>query len=260
MTMPLIHPQALVDPRAELADDVEVGAFSIIGAQVRVGAGSVIGPHVILTGDTTLGRNNRIFQFCSIGEISQDKKYGGEPVTTTIGDNNTIREYVTIHAGTAQDRGDTQIGDNNWLLAYTHIAHDCVVGDHTVFSNGAQLSGHVHVGDYATMGGFSGVHQHCRIGAHAMVAGGSIIVQDVPPYMMVAGYPAKPAGVNSEGLRRRGFSAEDIQAIRRAYKTLYREGLTLREAREKIAQETSPFPVLEILLHFLEAEGRGIVR
>ncbi|MDR0771029.1 MAG: acyl-ACP--UDP-N-acetylglucosamine O-acyltransferase [Burkholderiales bacterium] len=258
--MPTIHPQALVDSRAELADDVEVGAFSIIGPHVKIGAGSVIGPHAIVTGRTTLGVNNRVFQFCSIGEISQDKKYSGEAVTTTIGDNNTIREYVTIHAGTVQDRGDTRIGNDNWLLAYTHIAHDCVVGNHTVFSNGAQLSGHVHVGDHVTMGGFSGVHQFCRIGAHAMVAGGSIIVQDVPPYMTVAGYPAKPAGVNSEGLRRRGFSAEDIQAIRRAYKTLYREGLTLKEARDKMAQEAALFPVLEMLLRFLEAEGRGIVR
>ncbi|MDR2710347.1 MAG: acyl-ACP--UDP-N-acetylglucosamine O-acyltransferase [Burkholderiales bacterium] len=258
--MPIIHPQALVDSRAELADDVEVGAFSIIGAQVKIGGGSVIGEHIVLTGNTTLGRNNRIFQFCSIGEISQDKKYGGEPVTTTIGDNNTIREYVTIHAGTVQDRGDTQVGNGNWLLAYTHIAHDCVVGDNTVFSNGAQLSGHVRVGDYATMGGFSGVHQFCRIGAHAMVAGGSIIVQDVPPYVTVAGFPAKPAGVNSEGLRRRGFSAEEIQAIRRAYKTLYREGLTLKEARDKISQEAAQFPALERLLRFLEEEGRGIVR
>jgi UDP-N-acetylglucosamine acyltransferase len=258
--MPIIHSQALVDPRAELADDVEVGAFSIIGPQVKIGAGSVIGPHVIITGDTTLGRNNRIFQFCSIGEISQDKKYNGEPVTTTIGDHNTIREYVTVHAGTVQDRGDTRVGNDNWLLAYTHIAHDCVVGDNTVFSNGAQLSGHVHVGDYATMGGFSGVHQFCRIGAHAMVAGGSVIVQDVPPYMTVVGYPAKPAGTNSEGLRRRGFSADEILAIRRAYKTLYREGLTLKEACEKIAQEASQFPALEALLRFLEAEGRGIVR
>ncbi|MDR2017014.1 MAG: acyl-ACP--UDP-N-acetylglucosamine O-acyltransferase [Burkholderiales bacterium] len=258
--MPIIHPQALVDTCAELADDVEVGAFSIIGPQVKIGAGSVIGSHVVLTGNTTLGRNNRIFQFSSIGGISQDKKYSGEPVTTTIGDNNVIREYVTIHAGTAQDRGDTQIGNDNWLLAYTHIAHDCVVGNHTVFSNAAQLSGHVRVGDYATMGGFSGVHQFCRIGAYAMVAAGSIILQDVPPYMMVAGYPAKSAGVNSEGLRRRGFSPEDIQAIRRAYKTLYREGLTLKEARDKIAQESLQFPVLDALLRFLEVEGRGIAR
>jgi len=258
--MPNIHPQALVDPRAELADDVEVGAFSIIGPQVKIGAGSVISPHVVLTGNTTLGRNNRLFQFCSIGEISQDKKYRGEPVTTTIGDNNTIREYTTIHAGTVQDRSDTQIGNDNWFLAYTHIAHDCVVGNNTVFSNGAQLSGHVHIGDYVTMGGFSGVHQFCRIGAHTMVAAGSIVLQDAPPYTTVAGYPAKPAGINSEGLRRRGFSPEDILAIRRAYKTLYREGLTLKEAREKIAQEAASFPALELLLRFLEAEGRGIVR
>jgi len=255
-----IHPTALVDAGATLADDVDVGAYTIVGAGVTVGPGTRIGPHVVITGRTSIGARNRIFQFASVGEIPQDRKYGGEPTTTSLGDDNVVREFVTIHAGTAQDRGATTIGDGNWFLAYTHVAHDCVVGDHTTFSNNAQLAGHVHVGDYATLGGFTGVHQFCRIGAHAMIAAGAIVLQDVPPYVTVAGYPAKPAGTNNEGLRRRGFAAADIATVRRAYKTLYREGLPLAEAKSALAAAAADAPVLVPLVAFLDAPGRGIVR
>jgi len=254
------HPTAQIDAKAELADDVEVGAFSIVGPNVRIGAGSTIGPHVVVTGRTTLGARNRIFQFASIGDIPQDRKYSGEPTTLTIGDDNVIREYVSIHAGTAQDRGTTTIGNGNWLLGYVHIAHDCILGDHTTFSNNAQLAGHVVIGDYVTMGGFTGVHQFCRIGAHAMVAGGGIVLQDVPPFVTVSGYPAKPAGTNSEGLRRRGFSAADIAEVKRAYRMLYREGHSLAEAKAVLADAAERAPVLAPLVSFLAVSGRGIVR
>ncbi len=258
--MPRIHAAALVDPGAELASDVEVGAFSVVGPHVRIGAGTVIGPHAVVTGRTTLGARNRIFQFASIGDIAQDRKYGGEPVTTTIGDDNVFREFVSVHSGTAQDRGDTRIGTGNWFLGYTHVAHDCVVGDHTTFSNNAQIAGHVTIGDWAVMGAYAGVHQFGRIGAHAFVAAGAIVLQDVPPFVTVQGYPAKPHGTNNEGLRRRGFSADDILAVRRAYKTLYRQGLTLDDARAAIADSAANAPVLEPLSAFLATAGRGIVR
>jgi UDP-N-acetylglucosamine acyltransferase len=258
--MARIHATALVDPKAELAADVEVGAFSLVGPHVVVGAGTVIGPHAVLTGRTRIGARNRIFQFSSIGEIPQDRKYGGEPTTTVIGDGNVIREYVSIHAGTAQDRGETTIGSGNVLLGYTHIAHDCVVGDNTTFSNNAQLAGHVTVGDWVVFGGFGGVHQFCRVGAHAMVAAGAIVLQDVPPFTIVQGYPAKPHGTNVEGLRRRGFTAQDILAVRRAYKTLYREGRPLDEATAALADAAATAPVLRPLVEFLAAPGRGIVR
>ena len=194
-----------------------------------------IGPHVVIGARTTLGQRNRIFQFASIGEIAQDRKYGGEPTTTTIGDDNMFREYATVHAGTVQDRGDTAIGNGNLFLAYTHVAHDCVVGNLTTFSNNAQIAGHVHIGDWAVLGAFAGVHQFCRVGAHAMLAAFAVVLQDVPPFVTVQGYPAKPHGTNNEGLRRRGFTADDILSVRRAYKTLYRENLPLDEARAKIA-------------------------
>jgi UDP-N-acetylglucosamine acyltransferase len=258
--MPHIHATALVDPKAELAADVEVGAYSIVGPNVAIGAGTVVGPHAVLTGRTTIGARNRIWQFTSIGDIPQDRKYGGEPTTTVIGDDNVIREYVSIHAGTAQDRGETAIGNGNLLLGYVHIAHDCVIGNNTTFSNNAQLAGHVNVGDWVVLGGFTGVHQFVRIGAHAMIAGGSIVLQDVPPYMMVQGYPAKPHGTNSEGLRRRGFTAEDILAVRRAYKTLYREGMALEDARVVLIQAAATAKALVPLVEFLAVPGRGIVR
>jgi UDP-N-acetylglucosamine acyltransferase len=258
--MARIHPSAIVDPGAELDGDVEVGPFSVIGAAVRLGAGTRVGAHVVIDGRTTLGKRNRVFPFASIGLASQDRKYGGEPVSTTIGDDNVIREYVSIHAGTAQDRADTAIGDGNWFLAYTHVAHDCVVGSHTTWSNNAQVAGHVRVGDWAVLGAYAGVHQFCRVGEHAMLAAGAIVLQDVPPYTIVQGYPAVPKGTNSEGLRRRGFTPAQILAIRRAYKTIYREGLSLDDARAKLAQEAAGEPVLAPLAAFLAVEGRGIVR
>jgi UDP-N-acetylglucosamine acyltransferase len=255
-----IHPTALVDASAELADDVAVGAYSIIGAQVRIDAGTVIGPHVVIAPRTTLGKRNHVFQFASIGERPQDRKYGGEPTNTVIGDDNMIREYVSIHAGTAQDRGTTTIGNGNWLLAYVHIAHDCLVGNETIFSNNVQIAGHVQVDDFVNMGGFSGVHQFCRVGTYAMVAAAAVVLQDVPPFTTVSGYPAKPYGTNNEGLRRRGFSADDILEVRRAYKALYRENLTLDDAKVKIAAAARDAPVLMPLVEFLAAAGRGIVR
>jgi len=255
-----VHPAAIVEPGAELGDDVEIGAYSIVGPDVRIGDGSRVAPHVVLTGRTTIGRRNRIYQFASIGDVPQDRKYGGEPTTTTIGDDNTFREYVSIHAGTAQDRGDTRVGDANLFLAYAHVAHDCVVGSHTTFSNNAQIAGHVHVDDWAVLGAFSGAHQFCRVGAHVMTAAFAVVLQDVPPFTIVQGYPAAPKGTNNEGLRRRGFSGDDILAVRRAYKTLYREGLTLDAARAALATAAQASPVLKPLVDFLAVQGRGIVR
>jgi len=255
-----IHATAIVDASARVAEDVTIGPYSIVGPDVTVGAGCVLGPHVVIGARTRLGKRNRIFQFASIGEIAQDRKYAGEATTTTIGDDNTFREYATVHAGTAQDRGDTAIGNANLFLAYTHVAHDCIVGNHTTFSNNAQIAGHVHVGDWAVLGAFAGVHQFCRVGAHAMVAAGAIVLQDVPPFVTVSGYPAKPAGTNNEGLRRRGFSAADIATVRRAYKTLYREALPLEQARTALARAASDAPLLAPLVAFLETSNRGIVR
>ncbi|HEX2391054.1 MAG TPA: acyl-ACP--UDP-N-acetylglucosamine O-acyltransferase [Casimicrobiaceae bacterium] len=258
--MSRIHPTALVDAGARIADDVAIGAYTIVGPHVAIGQGTEIGPHAVITGHTVLGARNRIFQFASVGEIPQDRKYGGEATRTEIGDDNVIREFVTIHAGTAQDRGATTIGHGNWFLAYTHVAHDCVVGDFTTFSNNAQIAGHVTIGDWAVLGAYAGVHQFCRIGAHAMIAAGTIVLQDVPPFVTAAGYPAKPAGTNNEGLRRRGFSTTDIAAVRRAYKTLYRAGHSLEQAREEIVRASADAPLLGALATFLETSGRGIVR
>ena len=258
--MPQVHPTALVAAEARLAPDVRVGPFTVIGPAVEVDAGTTIASHVVITGRTRIGPGNRIFQFASVGDIPQDRKYGGEPTATVIGAHNVIREFVTIHAGTAQDRGTTTIGDRNLLLAYTHIAHDCLIGNDTTFSNNAQLAGHVVIGDYAVLGGFVGVHQFCRIGAHAMIGGGSIVLQDVPPFVTAAGNPAKPHGTNNEGLRRRGFGADDIAAIRRAYKALYRQKLSLEDARAAIAAAAVGVPALSALAAFLETPGRGIIR
>jgi UDP-N-acetylglucosamine acyltransferase len=255
-----IHPTAIVADGARLAPDVQVGPYALIGPEVTVGAGTSIAGHSIVTGRTTIGRNNRVFHFACVGEIPQDRKYGGEPTATWIGEGNVIREFVTINAGTQQDRGETRIGNRNLLLAYSHIAHDCTIGDDTTFSNNAQLAGHVVVGDYAVLGGFVGVHQFCRVGAHAMVAAGSIVLQDVPPFVTAAGYPAKPRGCNSEGLKRRGFSADDIAAVRRVYKILYRKGLPLDEARTAIAAEAKATPAINLMVAFLEIPGRGIIR
>lgn len=258
--MTTIHPTAIVHPGARLGADVHVGAYSIVGEHVQIGDRTHIGPHVTVEGHTTIGRENRIFQFTTVGKIPQDKKYAGEPTRLVIGDRNTIHEFVSLHLGTAQDAGVTTIGDDNWIMAYAHLAHDCRVGNNTILANSAQLAGHVHVGDWAILGGFTGVHQFVKIGAHSMTGGGTILFQDLPPYVMAQGNPAHPHGVNAEGLKRRGFGPDAVQAIRRAYKTLYRSNLTLAEAKAALAAEAEAVPELRVLTTFLDAAERGIVR
>jgi UDP-N-acetylglucosamine acyltransferase len=249
--MSRVHATALVDPKAELAADVEVGAYSIVGPDVRVGAGTIIGPHVVLTGRTSVGERNRLFQFTSIGEIPQDRKYGGEPTTTTIGDDNVFREFMTINAGTAQDRGDTRIGNANLFLAYTHVAHDCVVGNGTTFSNNAQLAGHVHVGDWVVMGAYSGVHQFCRVGAHAMIAAGAIVLQDVPPYVTAAAIRPRRAASTPRACAGAGSRPRTYSPVRRAYKTLYREGRALDDAKQALAEAAGASPSVAAFVEFL---------
>jgi UDP-N-acetylglucosamine acyltransferase len=256
----VIHPSAIVHAGARLGTGVSVGAYSVIGEHVEIGDGTWIGPHVVVEGHTRIGRENRLFQFSSIGGMPQDKKYAGEPTRLEIGDRNTIREYTTINTGTVQDAGVTRIGSDNWIMAYVHIAHDCQIGNNTIFSNNAQIAGHVHVGDWAILGGMAGVHQFVRIGAHAMVGGGSILLQDVPTYVMCSGHPAKPFGINAEGLKRRGFTPEGIAGIKRAYRTLYRSGLTLEDARAELAREHASAPEIAPLIAFLAAATRGIIR
>ena len=258
--MPAIHPTAIVAPGARLASDVRIGAWTLVGDDVEIGAGTTVAEHVVLRGRTRIGAANRIFQFNSIGDAPQDKKYAGEPTELVIGDGNVIREFCTLNTGTMQDRGVTRIGDRNWIMAYVHVAHDCSVGNDTVLANGVTLAGHVSIGDFSILGGFTAVHQHCRIGAHCMLGGGSIVLQDVPTYVMANGNSAAPHGVNSEGLKRRGFSADGIAAIRRAYKTLYKSGLLLNEARAQLEQESAAIPELRPLVEFLLAPGRGIIR
>jgi UDP-N-acetylglucosamine acyltransferase len=258
--IPAIHPTALVDPAARLAAEVEIGAYSVIGPHVEIGAGSRIGPHVVITGHTRIGANNHIYQFVSLGEAPQDKKYNGEPTRLEIGDNNTIREFCTMNCGTVQDAGVTRLGDDNWIMAYVHLAHDCQVGNHTILANNAQLAGHVTVGDYAILGGFTGVHQFCRIGAHAITGGSSLILKDVPPYVMCSGNPAQPYGINTEGLKRRNFSPDAIEGLRRAYKTLYRSGETLDSARATLSAQAATCPEIQLLVDFLAVPGRGIIR
>ncbi|HYG13122.1 MAG TPA: acyl-ACP--UDP-N-acetylglucosamine O-acyltransferase, partial [Methylophilaceae bacterium] len=217
-----IHPTAIIDPKAELDSSVEIGAYSVIGPDVRIDNGTTIGSHVTIDGPTTIGKQNRVFQFASLGAAPQDKKYAGEPTTLEIGDGNTIREFCTFNRGTVQDKGATRIGNDNWIMAYVHIAHDCQIGDHTIFANNSSLAGHVDVDDYAILGGFTLIHQFCKIGAHIITAVGSVVFKDIPPYVTAAGYDAKPHGINAEGLKRRGFSADTVLQIKRAYKTLYR--------------------------------------
>lgn len=256
----MIHPTAIIDPAAKLADDVEVGAYSIIGADVEIGAGSVVGPHVTIEGPTVIGRENRFFQFSSIGAAPQDKKFSDEPTRLVMGDRNTVREFCTLNRGTSQDRGETTLGNDNWIMAYVHIAHDCVIGDHTILANAATLAGHVHVGDFAILGGFSKVHQFCHIGAHSFCGMDTGLNQDLPPYVTASGMPARPIGVNSEGLKRRGYSADQIRQIKRAYKTLYRSGLRLSEARERLASMASEHAEVMPFVDFLETSSRGIIR
>ncbi len=254
------HPTAIIHPGARLADDVTVGAYSVIGEHVEIGAGTTIGPHVVIEGHTRIGKNNRIFQFSSLGGIPQDKKYADEPMRLEIGDNNLIRECCTFNIGTVQDTGVTRIGNNNWIMAYVHIAHDCQVGNGIVLANSVQLAGHVHVDDFAILGAFVGAHQFCKVGAHVMAGAGSLLFQDLPPYVTVGGNPAAPHGINSEGLKRRGFSSEAIMAIKRAYKTLYRSGLPLEQAIQEIDAQAGEHPELKLFTEFLARSTRGIIR
>lgn len=259
--MARIHPTALVDPHAELAADVVVGPYAVIGAEVVIDAGTTIGAHAVIEGPTRIGRDNRIFPFVSLGGAPQDKKYRGEPTRLEIGDRNTIREYCTFNRGTAQDAGVTRLGDDNWIMAYVHLAHDCQVGNQTIFANNAQLAGHVKVGDWAILGGFTVVHQFVRIGGHSITAMGTILLQDLPPYVIAAGNPAKPHGINVEGLKRRGFPPTVLAALRRAYKTLYRQGLRLEDAIAAIrAEAVGELAPLKLLSDFLSEPGRGIIR
>ena len=256
----MIHPSAIVQPGAKLGENVSIGAYSIVGEHVEIGSGTRIGAHVVIEGRTRIGRDNQIFQFASLGAAPQDKKYAGEPTGLEIGDGNTIREFCTLNCGTVQDAGVTRLGNDNWIMAYVHIAHDCQVGSHTIFANNAQLAGHVHVGDYAILGGFTGVHQFVRIGAHSFTAIATVLVHDLPPYIMAAGDTAKAYGINSEGLRRRGYSAEALAEIKRAYKTLYKSSLTLDEAKAQLAQQAQTSAEVGLLADFLQTSTRGIVR
>ena len=256
----MIHPTAIVHPAARLGVGVDVGPYSIIGEHVEIGDDTWIGPHVVITGRTRIGGGNRIFQFCSLGEEPQDKKYSGEPTELTIGDRNTIREYCTFNTGTVQDACVTRIGNDNWIMAYVHIAHDCQVGERTIFANNAQLGGHVHIDDWAILGGYTGVHQFCHIGAHTMTAVGTVVLRDVPPYVMAAGNSAAPHGLNVEGLRRRGFSADALLTLKRAYRTLYKSGLLLEEARVRLEEDAETHPEIRPILDFLAVSKRGIIR
>ncbi len=258
--MSRIHPTAVIDPAARLAEDVEVGPYAVIGAEVEIGAGSVIGAHTVIEGPTRIGRNNRIHAHAAIGGAPQDKKYRDQPTTLVIGDGNTIREFVTISRGTVEGGGETVIGDDNWIMAYVHIAHDCIVGSHTIFANNASLAGHVIVEDWVILGGFSLIHQFCRIGAHAFTSMGSKINCDVPPYVVVGGEFSVPKGINAEGLKRRGYSSTEIGAIRRAYKTLYRSELSTEDARARLAEQAATEPKLACMVEFIAHSSRGLLR
>lgn len=255
-----IHPTAIIDPGAVLGAGVQVGAYAIVGDGVTIGDGTTVGPHAVVRGPTTIGRDNRIFGFAVLGEDPQDKKYAGEPTRLQIGDGNTFREFCTVHRGTIQDEGLTRIGDNNWVMAYVHIAHDCRVGNEVIFSNNATLAGHVQVADYVVCSGFSAVHQFCRLGAHSFLGGFAAVTRDVPPYVMVAGQPLAPHGINGEGLKRRGFTAEQLRNLKEAYRILYREGLQLADARTRLAALADTQPELRILVEFLAQSERSIVR
>lgn len=259
-----IHPTALVDRQAELAGSVQVGPYAVIGPHVRIGAGTTIGAHCVIEGHTTIGAGNRIFQFASLGAEPQDKKYAGEPTRLEIGNGNTIREFVTINTGTVQDAGVTRMGDDNWIMAYVHIAHDCSLGDHIILANSVQLAGHVHLGDWVFLGGLTGVHQFVRIGAHAMTAFQTRLAQDLPPFVTAGGNPAEAQSINAEGLRRRGYAPERIAIVKQMHRLLYRKGLTLATAREQIeALRGEVFEAdadIALMQDFLTHAARGIVR
>jgi len=255
-----IHPTAIVSASARIADDVEIGPYAVVGDDVEIGSGTRIESHVVINGPTRIGRDNHIYQFASIGDDPQDKKYAGEPTRLEIGDRNTIREYCTISRGTVQDEGITTIGNDNWIMAYVHIAHDCRVGSNTIFANNASLAGHVRVGDWVIFAGFSGAHQFCHIGAHSFLGMYSGTNRDVPAYMMVAGQPSEPRGINSEGLKRRNFSADQIRNIKNAYRIVYRKGLKLAEAIEQLERLVDAQPELRIFIDSLQVSERGILR
>ena len=256
----MIDPRALIAPDAVLGEGVEVGPYSIIGAGVRIGAGSWIGPHAVIVGPTTLGRDNKVFQFASVGDAPQDKKYRGEPTRLEVGDRNVFREFCSVNRGTAGGRGVTKIGDDNLFMAYSHVAHDCIVGSNCVMSNCTALAGHVELGDWVILSGYAGIHQFCKVGAHSFLANNAAVTRDVPPFMLVAGTPAEPKGVNSEGLKRRGFSPDQIASIRNAYRLLYRSGLKLATAIEQLRALAVNQPELLPFVQFLAVSERGIVR
>ncbi|HVB48186.1 MAG TPA: acyl-ACP--UDP-N-acetylglucosamine O-acyltransferase [Burkholderiales bacterium] len=256
----MIHPSAIVHPGAKLAPGVSVGAYTVIGQHVEVGADTWVGPHVVIEGRARLGRRNRVYQFASIGGPPQDKKYDGEDTAVEIGDDNTIREYVTINRGTVQDAGVTRIGDDNWIMAYVHFAHDCRIGSHAIFANACQLAGHVHIEDWAILGATTLVHQFVKIGAHSFTGMGTYLPQDLPPYVTAAGNSAKPYGINSEGLRRRGFSPEVLSRLKQAYRTLYRSGLALDEAKRELQRQAADCPEVASIVEFLDRSARGIIR
>jgi len=256
----MIHPTAHIDPGAVIGTDVTIGAFTVIGAHVEIGDGCRIASHVVIDGPTVIGRDNRIYSHSAIGGDPQDKKYHGEPTRLVIGDRNVIREFCTINRGTSDDAGETRIGSDNWIMAYVHIAHDCVVGNHTIFANAASLAGHCRVEDHVILGGFSLIHQFCQVGAHAFTAMGSVVNRDVPPFVTVAGPYAEPHGINSEGLRRRGYDNTRIGAIKRAYRTLYKSGLPLAEARVQLAEAARDAPDVQQMLDFIERSQRSLIR
>jgi len=256
----MIDPRAVIDPSAEIDSSAEVGPFAVIGAGVVVGAGTRVAAHAMIQGPTTIGRNNRIYQFASIGDAPQDKKYAGEPTRLEIGDDNVFRESCTINRGTTKDEGVTRVGSDNLFMAYSHVAHDCAVGDHCVFANMATLGGHVEVGDWVIFAGFSGVHQFCKIGAHAFIANNTAVTRDVPPYLMVTGRPAEPHSINSEGLKRRGFTADQIRNLRNAFRLLYRSDLKLEDATQRLRELAPEQPELQAFVDFLGTTTRSIVR
>ncbi|NQV85775.1 MAG: acyl-ACP--UDP-N-acetylglucosamine O-acyltransferase [Woeseiaceae bacterium] len=256
----MIHSTAIISGKAKIADDVEVGPYSVIGDDVEIDSGTRVDSHVVINGPTTIGKDNHIYQFASVGDDPQDKKYAGEATSLVIGDRNTIREFCSISRGTSQDAGVTVIGDDNWIMAYCHIAHDCVVGNKTILANNTTLAGHVHLDDWVICGGFSGAHQFCRVGAHAFLGMYAGINRDVPAYTVVSGQPAIPKGINSEGLKRRGFSSEQIRNIKNAYRLVYRKGLKLVDAIAQIESVLADQPELQPFLESLRSSERGIVR
>lgn len=255
-----IDPRAVIDPSAKLADDVEVGAFTVIGANVEIGPGCWIGPHAVIQGPTRIGARNRIFQFASLGDAPQDKKYKGEPTRLEVGDDNVFREFVTVNRGTTHDEGITRIGSDNLFMAYSHVAHDCRVGSHCVLANVATLGGHVELGDWVIMGGLSAIHQFTKVGAHAFIANNAAVTRDVPPYVMAVGQPAEPHSINATGLSRRGFTPEQVRNIKNAYRTLYRSDLKLADAVPKLEEAAQTQPELRIFVDFIGRSTRSLVR